>query len=175
MTRNNRFERDSFVGIEYYNISVNQIQKWKVKNFILPLQIFQIILYLLLMGICIFVFINWRLYQIEHPSNEVSLLTGAINGLTVVVLDLIYKFIIRKLVEMENHKYDKYYDASLATKRLLFSIVNSNISLMWTLYYDVNFSSLFFQIIGQIIIKTSAATSIAIFPAILFKVRETFK
>ena len=143
----------------------------KANNIILPLQILQIIFYLILMSICIIVFINWRLYQIKHPSNEISLLTGAINGLTVVILDFIYTFIIRLLVQIENHKYDKYYDASLAFKRLFFTIVNSNISLMWTLYYDKNFESLFFQIIGQIIVKSSATTSISILSAVLFKVK----
>ena len=170
----NKTERDSYVGIKYYDKNTNKINSKKVVNKLFYLQLLHILVFLVFMSICICVFIFLKIYEVNNPTNGIFLLTGVVNGLAVIILDFIYKYIIRIFVEIENHKHDKYFDTSLATKRLFFSIVNSNISLMWTLYYDKNFDSLFFQIIGQILIKILSVMFFSVYEIIKYKVAKTY-
>ena len=70
------------------------------------------------------------------------ILVGMINGTTVSLLDFIFKYIIKFLVNKENHKYEAAYERSLITKRFIFVLIISNLGLCWTAFVELDFFAL---------------------------------
>ena len=118
------YTRDQFYAPESYNIKINKIEKKRRKQGVYLLYLIQIPLGLMIIGVCVTIFTASRIYRTNHPSTQTNVIVGIINGTTVTVADFIYKFLVHIFVELENHKYQDFYEASLAYKRLLFSFIN---------------------------------------------------
>jgi len=75
-----------------------------------------------------------------------SILAGIANGLTIFILDFVYKHAAIKMTEWENHRTATQFEEKLTAKMFVFSFVNSYFSLCYIAFVKtgLNNRSLFF-------------------------------
>ena len=63
------------------------------------------------------------------------IVVGLIQGVVIVILDILWKSVAKFLTEIENHKYIEEYQKSIIRKTFLFSFINSYISIAYIAFF----------------------------------------
>jgi hypothetical protein len=70
------------------------------------------------------------------------------------IVDAIYHKLLGKMIEYENHKYDDMYLSSFTSKLFLFKFVNTNLSVIVTIWRVNDIYTLYSLLVGMIISKS---------------------
>ena len=92
------------------------------------------------------------LQEYEYGQLYVS---GA-QGLAITVMNAVYNIVARWFTDLENHRFDGNYEASLMMKTFCFQFVNSYLSLFWLAFYERDRSKLAVQLIMLVLIKSAS-------------------
>eukprot|EP00826_Nyctotherus_ovalis_P010478 TRINITY_DN12759_c0_g1_i11.p1 TRINITY_DN12759_c0_g1~~TRINITY_DN12759_c0_g1_i11.p1 ORF type:complete len:558 (-),score=130.20 TRINITY_DN12759_c0_g1_i11:268-1941(-) len=130
------------------------------------------------LGLVAAAFIGFRVWDGINSSFKNTILVGAINGISIFVLNAVYTFVARKLTDLENYRYEDQWENSFIIKIFGFQFVNCYISLFAIAFYDGSFNSIAYSL-GAIFLVKQFLTYITkiVLPYILniIKVRITDK
>ena len=62
---------------------------------------------------------------------------GVINGIIIGATNYLYRMTAGPLVNLENHKYEEDYNKSYIRKIFWFMFINANVSIIFTIYNDI--------------------------------------
>lgn len=95
--------------------------------------------------------------KIEKSENEVPIywkyLPSAINAILIVAFGLLYRWLSKKLVANENHRFYSGIENSLINKTYLFEFVNTYISNFVAIFYNQSFPTLAINLVIVMIFK----------------------
>lgn len=63
-----------------------------------------------------------------------SLVSGVVNTVVIMIFDFIYSKLALYFVNLENHKYEDSYERSYVYKLFIFKFINTNISIFYTAF-----------------------------------------
>ena len=84
---------------------------------------------LVFIGACIFSF-----YITKEYNAELGIYAGIVNGGIISVVNFLYQKVTEPMVKLENHKYQETYIKSFTFRLFIFKFVNTNLSLVYTIY-----------------------------------------
>jgi anoctamin-10 len=64
-----------------------------------------------------------------------KVVVGSLNGIVMTVLSTVYKMIVSRVVQWENHRHDSEFQFSYIMKLFLFEFLNSYIVLIYQAVY----------------------------------------
>lgn len=187
VTEKNQIQRNEFTGITVIDKNTLEATKvdfkpeWKRFGWEVPLVIFGI-------GASVGVFIPIIYYTntIEKEFNEgkitanqntfFNVLIGGVNGVIIVVLELIYEILSTMVIRYENHKYQNEYIDRYNYVNFIFKFVNNYVFLFYYAFIKGDFEQISSQVLSLVASKQFLSTLKAnIIPGILFKLkRRTF-
>ena len=125
--------RKDFNGNEEFshdNFNVNRQDKNKEGNVFLVLNY---IIMLIFISACIASF-----YYTQEYSHSFGVYAGVINGAIIGTVNFLYQKVTEPMVILENHKYQETYIKSFTFRLFIFKFVNTNLSLVYTIYQASN-------------------------------------
>ncbi|CDW83357.1 anoctamin-like protein [Stylonychia lemnae] len=152
--------RPEFNGDEYFSMINYQVMKLNVQARFYLIIIVSIPVFVILIGICVVVYFLTREFKDQNLNGEINhdrfiqILAGVINGLSISIVNFIYQQLVIIFMKLENHKYADTYEKSFIFKLFAFKFINTNISLFYTAFFDQNFISLYYLIVGMVIQKS---------------------
>jgi Calcium-activated chloride channel len=92
----------------------------------------------------------------------------------ITILNLIYTFIAKWFVQLENHKYRGAYEDSLIYKNVLFKLINSYLSIFYFMFKsDKSLKDLFYLMLPVLIVKQVNYMLLSVFvPQALYQREE---
>ena len=88
---------------------------------------------LVFISACIFSF-----WITQEYSNDFGVYTGVLNGVIIAIVNFCYQKVTEPMVILENHKYQDTYIKSFTFRLFIFKFVNTNLSLVYTIYQASN-------------------------------------
>lgn len=87
-------------------------------------------------------FVGFRYFEEKHADSRSSMGASLINATIIIVLGVIYRMIVVKLADWENHRYQEEWENSLITKNYAFQFVNCYIALFSIAFADYDFNKM---------------------------------
>jgi hypothetical protein len=116
-------------------------------------------IYFTIIGVVIAIFITLSLIKSSDMLKEYEygqLYVSGAQGLAITVMNAVYNIVARWFTDLENHRFDGNYEASLMMKTFCFQFVNSYLSLFWLAFYERDRSKLAVQLIMLVLIKSAS-------------------
>lgn len=144
--------RPEFKGNEEFdhqNYQVNRKDNKKTGNYWLVFNIFIQIVFITISLLIFFYTEGIRKHYKEYG--------GALNAVLVIIVNKIFTIVAEPLEELQNNKHQQQYINSFALKVFIFKVINTNISLIYTIYTQSTGSDaqneLYNLIVGMIAVK----------------------
>lgn len=111
---------------DHENHNVNRKDNKPTKNLWL---VFNIIIQIIFISISLLIFFWTKSIRDEYKEYG-----GALNAVLVIIVNYIFTLVAEPLEEKQNNKHQQQYINSFALKVFIFKVVNTNISLIYTIY-----------------------------------------
>ncbi len=129
----------NFHGVTTRNVMTDELEKdyedkliWKCNLWFSRTTMFMLLV-VVLVSVVALIFFKGLMDRIS-PTYGVAIV-GLLQGVVIVILDLLWKGVAKFLTEIENHRYIEEYQKSIIRKTFLFSFINSYISIAYIAFF----------------------------------------
>eukprot|EP00942_MAST-04A_sp_MAST-4A-sp1_P000583 g583.t1 len=160
--------RDDFYGDEAVSSITGEVEKFYPINYKRIKTLIGLPLIFALVGAVIVTFVGIMIFRQTFNNSLTTAVASIANGISITVLNYIYKLVAEFLNKFENHRTNSQFEDSLVVKTFLFQFVNSNAAIFYSAFVNRDYIATNIQIATVIISKQAVdlATS-AIIPMLL--------
>ena len=148
-----REKRVEFSGDYYIDTDSFHLKRYTHKKQRCLLLLLTVPVLIVLLSISIGIYLIIQEYKQRYQGFVIQLSFGVLNGVGITIINLIYQRIAIWSTERENYQFLSSFERVLVFKSFLFKFINSNMSLAYAAYFEANFDSLWYLVVGLLLAR----------------------